>query len=132
MIPDSKSEFLTNDAASDVYILAWTTTPWTLPSNTALVVGEKIKYVLIETFNPYTFKPVSVVLAKDLVSRYFPEKNKALQRTDYKPGDKAIPFEIVQEFKGKQLLGIRYEQLMPYVQPLYDAEKAFQVVAGDL
>jgi isoleucyl-tRNA synthetase len=115
----------------DVFILAWTTTPWTLPSNTALVVGEKIKYVLIDTFNPYTFKPSSVVLAKDLVSKYFNEKNVELSFADYKPGDKAIPFKIVKEFSGKDLVGIRYEQLMPFLQPLYDVEKAFQVVAGD-
>jgi isoleucyl-tRNA synthetase len=127
---DSKSTFLFTQPL-DVFILAWTTTPWTLPSNTALVIGEKIKYVQINTFNPYTFKPVSVVLAKDLVSKYFSEKNKDLKLADYKPGDKAIPFAIIQEFVGKQLVGVQYEQLMPYVQPLYDVEKAFQVVAGD-
>ncbi|WKZ59800.1 MAG: isoleucine--tRNA ligase [Cyclobacteriaceae bacterium] len=114
-----------------VYILAWTTTPWTLPSNTALAIGEKITYVQVNTFNPYTHQPISVVLAKDLVGKYFSEKNKDLRLDDYKPGDKAIPFEIVQEFAGKKLVGIRYEQLMPYIQPLYDADKAFQVVAGD-
>ncbi|HZI24344.1 MAG TPA: isoleucine--tRNA ligase, partial [Chryseolinea sp.] len=90
-----------------------------------------INYVLVNTFNPYTYKPVSVVLAKELFGKYFSEKNKDLKLSDYKPGDKAIPYEIVDEFVGKQLVGIRYEQLMPYVQPLYDAEKAFQIVAGD-
>lgn len=128
---DGKSEFLYKLSKGDLFILAWTTTPWTLPSNTALAVGEKITYVQINTFNPYTFKPVSVVLAKDLVEKYFSEKNKDLKLTDYKPGDKAIPFEVVQEFTGKSLVGIRYEQLMPYIQPLYDTDKAFQVVAGD-
>src|SRR5262249_53161091 len=128
---DAKSEFLFQNNGGDTFILAWTTTPWTLPSNTALAVGEKIKYVQINTFNPYTFKPASVVLAKDLISKYFSEKNKDLKLEDYKQGDKAIPFQIVQEFTGKQLVGIRYEQLMPYLQPLYDDEKAFQVVAGD-
>jgi len=128
---DAKSEFLFAGTKSDVYFLAWTTTPWTLPSNTALAVGEKITYVQVNSFNPYTFKTVSVVLAKDLVSKYFSEKNKELKLTDYKPGDKAIPFEIVSEFTGKQAVGIRYEQLMPYLQPLYDGDKAFQVVAGD-
>ena len=113
------------------HILAWTTTPWTLPSNTALAVGENITYVQINTFNPYTHKPVSVVLAKDLVGKYFPEKDKDLLLENYKPGDKAIPYKKVQEFKGKQLVGVAYEQLMPYLQPLYDAEKAFHVVAGD-
>ncbi|HYG20081.1 MAG TPA: isoleucine--tRNA ligase, partial [Ohtaekwangia sp.] len=116
---------------SDVYILAWTTTPWTLPSNTALAVGEKITYVQVNTFNQYTHKPISVVLAKDLTGKYFPEKNKDLKLADYKPGDKAIPYQVVQAFTGKQLIGIRYEQLMPYLQPLYDADKAFQVIAGD-
>ncbi|MBA4144191.1 MAG: isoleucine--tRNA ligase [Cytophaga sp.] len=128
---EAKSEFLFRAAASDVYILAWTTTPWTLPSNTALAVGEKIKYVLINTFNPYTHKAVSVVMAKDLVGKYFSEKNKDLKLADYKAGDKAIPFEVAQEFTGKDLVGVRYEQLMPYLQPFYDADKAFQVIAGD-
>jgi isoleucyl-tRNA synthetase len=132
---DSKSEFLFSPlqggTAEGVYILAWTTTPWTLPSNTALAVGEKIKYVQVNTFNQYTHKPVSVVLAKDLMGKYFSDKNKDLKLSEYKAGDKAMPFEIVQEFTGKQLTGIRYEQLMPYLQPLYDADKAFQVVTGD-
>ncbi|WP_210489812.1 isoleucine--tRNA ligase [Rufibacter aurantiacus] len=131
VIRNSASEFLFSGSNDGVYILAWTTTPWTLPSNTSLAVGEKITYVQINTFNPYTHKPVSVVLAKALVGKYFSDKNKDLQLSDYKPGDKAIPFEIVQEFSGKQLVGIRYEQLMPYLQPFYDADKAFQVVAGD-
>jgi len=128
---DSKSEFLFKQPSGDVFILAWTTTPWTLPSNTALAVGEKVSYVQINTFNPYTFKPVSVVLAKDLVSKYFSDKNKDLSIENYKPGDKAIPFQILHEFKGKDLVGISYEQLIPYVKPLYDASKAFHVVAGD-
>ena len=130
LIQDSKFKTLF-DGAGDVYVLAWTTTPWTLPSNTALVVGNNIKYVQVDTFNPYTFKSVSVVLAKDLVGKYFSEKNKDLNLTDYKSGDKAIPFKIVKEFAGKDLVGLRYEQLMPFLPPLYDADKAFQVVAGD-
>lgn len=132
---DSKSAFLfsalQNDGRNGVYILAWTTTPWTLPANTALTVGEKIKYTQVNTFNPYTHKPVSVILAKDLSGKYFPDKNKDLRLEDYTPGDKAIPYQIVQEFSGKQLVGVRYHQLMPYLQPFYDADKAFQVVAGD-
>ncbi len=128
---DSKSDFLFHGNSGDVFVLAWTTTPWTLPSNTALVVGEKIKYVQVDTFNQYTYARVSVVLAKDLLGRYFPEKNQELKLQDYKPGDRAIPFEIVREFAGKELVGLRYEQLMPYVQPLYDEERAFQVVSGD-
>ncbi len=123
-----KTLFTSNE---EVCVLAWTTTPWTLPSNTALAVGEKIKYVQVNSFNPYTFKPVSVVLAKDLVGKYFSEKNRDLKLGDYKSGDKAIPFEIVKEFSGKELIGLRYEQLMPYVQPFYSAENAFQIISGD-
>lgn len=128
---DQKSAFLFGKPTGDVFILAWTTTPWTLPSNTALAIGEKITYVQVNTFNPYTFKPISVVLAKDLFGKYFSEKHKDLSLGDYKPGDKAIPFELVQEFSGKQLIGIRYEQLMPYLQPFYDADQAFRVIGGD-
>jgi isoleucyl-tRNA synthetase len=132
VMKNEKSDFLfQKNNNHEVFILAWTTTPWTLPSNTALVVGEKIQYVQVNSFNPYTFKPISVVVAKDLLGKYFSEKNKDLKVADYKAGDKAIPFEIVNEFTGKQLVGIRYEQLMPYLQPLNDADKAFQVVAGD-
>lgn len=130
VINNSASAFLFANAPS-VYILAWTTTPWTLPANTALTVGEKIRYVQINTFNPYTHKPVSVILAKDLSSRYFPDKNKGLKLGEYKAGDKAIPFEIVQEFDGRDLVGIRYHQLMPYVEPANDPTNAFQVIAGD-
>ncbi|HYF70395.1 MAG TPA: isoleucine--tRNA ligase [Ohtaekwangia sp.] len=128
---DNTSSFLFDKPTGDVYILAWTTTPWTLPSNTALAVGEKIAYLQVNTFNPYTHQPVSVILAKALFGKYFSEKNKDLKLDGYKAGDKTIPFEIVQEFTGKQMVGIRYEQLMPYVLPLTDADKAFQVVAGD-
>ena len=128
---DAKSEFLFKNTDRSIFILAWTTTPWTLPSNTALAIGEKITYVQVDTFNAYTHKPISVVLAKDLFGKYFSEKNKDLSLADYKAGDKAIPFKVVAEFPGKQLVGIAYEQLMPYLKPLYDADKAFKVVAGD-
>jgi isoleucyl-tRNA synthetase len=132
VIKNEKSDFLfKKNGNHEVFVLAWTTTPWTLPSNTALVVGEKIQYVQVNSFNPYTFKPVSVVVAKDLIGKYFSEKNKDLKVADYKAGDKAIPYEVVNEFSGKELVGLRYEQLMPYLQPLNDADKAFQVVAGD-
>lgn len=127
---DERSAFLF-EKSPEVFILAWTTTPWTLPANTALTVGEKITYVQVNTFNPYTHKPVSVVLAKDLFPKYFSAKDKDLKLADYKPGNKAIPYEVVQEFAGRDLVGIRYHQLMPYVQPAYDADKAFQVIAGD-
>lgn len=130
VIKNDRSAFLF-EKAPHVYVLAWTTTPWTLPANTALTVGEKISYSQINTFNPYTHKPVSVVLATDLVGKYFTDKAKGLKLGGYKPGDKLIPFEVVQEFKGKDLIGLRYHQLMPYVQPSYDAGNAFQIIAGD-
>lgn len=110
------------------YFLAWTTTPWTLPSNTALAVGTGIQYVQVETFNPYTFLPVKLILAKDLAGKYFPEKNAELNIADYTAGDKNIPFRILWEKSGSELIGIEYEQLMPYVQP---SEPAFRVIAGD-
>ncbi|MFM8744446.1 MAG: class I tRNA ligase family protein, partial [Cytophagales bacterium] len=130
LIHDSRFKTLFN-TEKDVFVLAWTTTPWTLPSNTALTVGEKIQYVLVNTFNQYTHQAISVVLAKELVGKYFSEKNKDLKLSDYKFGDKAIPFETVKEFSGKDLIGLRYEQLMPYVQPLHYADNAFQIIAGD-
>jgi isoleucyl-tRNA synthetase len=126
------SQFLFAAAAGrKLYALAWTTTPWTLPANTALTVGEKIAYTQVNTFNPYTFQAVSVILASDLFRKYFPEKNNDLKLADYKPGDKAIPYQRVQDFTGKDLLGIGYQQLMPYVLPSYDAEKAFHIISGD-
>jgi isoleucyl-tRNA synthetase len=109
--------------------LAWTTTPWTLPSNTALAVGEKITYVLVKTFNPYTYLPVNVVLAKDLLAKYFPESNAGLNLSEYKAGDKKIPFEVLREMAGKDLVGMAYHQLLPYEQP--DNGDAFKVIAGD-
>lgn len=112
-----------------VFFLAWTTTPWTLPSNTALAVGEKIDYVLVQTYNPYTFAPIHVVLAKDLCAKYFPEANAGLEMSEYKAGDKKIPFKIIKEYKGKELCGLRYQQLLPFVQP--DNGDAFKVIAGD-
>lgn len=115
----------------EVNILAWTTTPWTLPSNTALAVGNNIRYVLVKTFNPFSHQPTHVVLAKDLAGKYFPEKNAALKFEDYKPGDKAVPFHIAGEFSGSDLVGLRYEQLLPYTLPHEHAENAFQVIAGD-
>lgn len=113
----------------DVFFLAWTTTPWTLPSNTALAVGEKIKYAVVRTVNQYTHKHVTVILAKDLLGKYFPEKNAGLKLEDYKEGDKQIPFSVIDEVTGKDLVGMTYEQLMPYAQPA-DGE-AFRVLAGD-
>lgn len=112
----------------DVYFLAWTTTPWTLPSNTALAVGKDIDYVLVETFNPFSGSHQTAILAKDLLNKFFPEKNNELSFEDYKLGDKAIPFKILKQFKGSELVGIQYEQLLPFVKPEGDA---FKVVVGD-
>lgn len=118
-----------------VHILAWTTTPWTLPSNTALTVGPKIDYVLVKTFNQYTFEPVNVVLAKNLIGKQFGKGFTASENeedfTNYKAGDKVIPFKVLAEFKGKDLVGIRYEQLMPLVLPYQNPENAFRVISGD-
>ncbi|RMG57809.1 MAG: isoleucine--tRNA ligase, partial [Bacteroidetes bacterium] len=114
--------------SKDEYFLAWTTTPWTLPSNTALAVGAHITYVKVRTFNPYTYLPVTVILAKDLMGKYFSEKAAGIALSDYQPGDKLIPYEVIAELKGSDLVGLRYEQLMPYVQPEGDA---FRVVPGD-
>ena len=112
----------------EVYFLAWTTTPWTLPSNTALCVGPNISYVLVNSFNPYTHAPVSLILAKDLVAAHFNPKNAELKLTDYVPGDKNIPYEIVGECKGADLMGVQYEQLIPWVNP---GNGAFKVITGD-
>jgi isoleucyl-tRNA synthetase len=112
----------------DIYFLAWTTTPWTLPANCALAVGEKITYTAVKTFNPYSHQPVTVIIAKDLIGKFFPAKNAELKMEDYKAGDKAVPFEVLAEFNGKELKGIKYEQLLPYVQP---KGKAFEVIIGD-
>ncbi|MDP5169293.1 MAG: isoleucine--tRNA ligase [Bacteroidia bacterium] len=120
------AQFKRKDA--DEYFLAWTTTPWTLPSNSALAVGGKILYVKVKTFNPYTHLPVTVILAKALMGKYFDEAAAALSLDAYSPGDKLIPYEVVAEITGKELEGIEYEQLMPYVQP---DKPAFRVVIGD-
>ncbi len=112
-----------------LYILAWTTTPWTLPSNTALAVGKDIEYFFVESFNPFSGKPQSIILAKDLVNKYFSEKHTDLKFEDYKPGDKNIPFKIVGHCKGSDLAGISYEQLLPFTQPT-DGD-AFKVIIGD-
>lgn len=113
---------------SDIYFLAWTTTPWTLPSNSALAVGANISYVLVQTFNPYTSDPVKVILAKELTGRYFADKAKDIALEDYTAGDKLIPFKVLAEYKGSELAGLKYEQLLPYVQP---EEPAFRVIVGD-
>ena len=110
------------------YFLAWTTTPWTLPANSALAVGNKINYVKVSTFNPYTYLPINVILAKDLLHVYFNDKAAEISLDEYSEGDKLIPWKVVDEMKGSDLVGMSYEQLLPYV-PL--PKPAFTVVPGD-
>ena len=119
----------------DIHFLAWTTTPWTLPSNTALTVGKKIDYVLVKSFNQYTFQPIHVILAKNLVGKQFTGKFKVAETAadvdNFKEGDKKIPFIVLKEFKGEDVLESRYEQLLPYTLPYKNPENAFRVIAGD-
>jgi len=119
----------------DIHFMAWTTTPWTLPSNTALTVGPKIEYVMVKTFNQYTHEAINVVLAKNLIGYQFAKGYKAVETetelTEYNKGDKSIPYFIAGECLGKELAGLKYEQLLPYAQPFEDADKAFQVIVGD-
>lgn len=133
-INETLPSFLQKQGA--VYFLAWTTTPWTLPSNTALTVGSKIEYVLVDTFNQYTFEPTKVILAKKLVGKQFGGKNSFKVDTteelkEYTSGNKKIPFYVVKEFVGKDLVGIRYEQLLQYVLPNDNPQDAFRVISGD-
>ena len=122
-----------------LYFIAWTTTPWTLPSNTALCVGPKIDYVAVQTYNGYTGEKITVVLAKPLLYAHFNKKAEGIALEDYKPGDKLIPFKVVGEYKGTDLVGMEYEQLIPWVKPVEATEdgwkeasaKAFRVIPGD-
>ncbi len=129
LLKDNVSAFLFEQANNEIYFLAWTTTPWTLPSNTALAVGEKIDYLLIETLNQYTGQHITVVLAKDLVSKYFSAENENASFDDYEIGGKQLPYKILSELKGSQLKDISYEQLLPYAQP--EDGDAFKVLLGD-
>ncbi|WP_312090856.1 isoleucine--tRNA ligase [Chryseobacterium sp.] len=125
---------LFNDVDGEVNILAWTTTPWTLPSNTALAVGRDIEYVVVKTFNQYTFEPVTVVLARVLLEKNFGKKYAEGTEEDfanYTSESKTIPFRIVKEFTGTQLAGTQYEQLIPWFTPDENPEKAFRVIMGD-
>ncbi|HKJ07024.1 MAG TPA: class I tRNA ligase family protein, partial [Flavobacteriaceae bacterium] len=119
----------------DIHFLAWTTTPWTLPSNTALTVGKKIDYVLVKTFNQYTFEPINVILAKALVNKQFKGKYAQIENEgellNFKKEDKKIPYFVAQTFKGADILESKYEQLLPYAQPYQNPENAFRVIAGD-
>ena len=133
-IESTLPDFLQNEGT--VYFIAWTTTPWTLPSNTALTVGPKIEYVLVSTFNQYTFEPIKVILAKKLVGKQFAGKNNFEVETSealsaYNTGDKKIPFYVVKEFIGKDLVNIRYEQILEYCLPNDNPQDAFRVIAGD-
>ena len=133
-IENTLPDFLQNQGA--VYFLAWTTTPWTLPSNTALTVGPKIEYVLVDTFNQYTFEPTKVVLAKKLVEKQFGGKNNfqvatSQELSSYNSGDKKIPFYVVKEFVGKDLVDIKYEQIIDYGCEFENKQDAFRVISGD-
>ncbi|MEN9697711.1 MAG: hypothetical protein RLZ56_1132 [Bacteroidota bacterium] len=135
-MPSAASQFLFDAAAQnknnqDVYYMAWTTTPWTLPSNLGLTVGPNIEYVLVATYNPYTAMPVNVVLAKALLSKYFKEEGLSLE--SFAEGDKIIPWKILAEFKGAQLNGLRYEQLMPFEanNPATFEGDPFKIITGD-
>lgn len=127
-IRNEKSEFLFQNVDTDLYFLAWTTTPWTLPSNTALCVGPKITYVKVRSFNPYTGAPVTLILAKNLLATHFDPKNAELALEDYQIGDKKIPYKVLAEYAGTELEGVKYEQLINWVKPKGDA---FRVITGD-
>jgi isoleucyl-tRNA synthetase len=133
-IKDSLPQFL-KDIEGDLFILAWTTTPWTLPSNTALTVGKKIEYVVIKTYNQYTFEPINVILAKKLVAYQFDKKFKEVKDDvdlmAYQKDDKVIPYKIIKDCLGSDLVEIRYEQLLPYALPYKNPENAFRVISGD-
>ncbi|WP_288244785.1 isoleucine--tRNA ligase [uncultured Chryseobacterium sp.] len=131
-LPETLPSFL--QGFGDVHFLAWTTTPWTLPSNTALTVGPKIDYILVKTFNQYTFEPVNVILAKALFSKQFGKKYGEGTEEDFSnftSETKVIPYQILAEFKGTDLVGIKYEQLLPYALPYQNPENAFRVISGN-
>ncbi len=131
---DTLPKFL-QTLSGDIYFLAWTTTPWTLPSNTALTVGKNITYSVVKTFNQYTFEPIQVVLAKDLIPKVFAGKFESVENQEdlknYTKESKKIPYFLENEFKGKDILESRYEQLLPYALPYEHPENAFRVIAGD-
>jgi len=128
VINDARSASLFKNTDTEVFILAWTTTPWTLPSNTALTVGAGIEYSLVRTYNPYTGLPITVVVASELMGQYFPEQDWELPLEEYEPGNKHVPYRIVKTLPGKALEGISYEQLLDWVDP---GTNAFRVLTGD-
>ncbi len=135
---NSRSEFLYKNVDNDLFFLAWTTTPWTLPSNLGLTVGANIEYSVVNTFNPYTHLPISVILASDLIPNYFKAEAEILPLTDYKESDKIIPWEKLSDFKGSRLEGLTYEQLMPFeanslerIREITPGAEPFKVMLGD-
>lgn len=128
-VRNEKSEFLHKPTDTDVFVMAWTTTPWTLPSNTGLAVGENIVYCLVKTYNPYSGSPITVILAKERMNAFFANENKQETLSGYKAGDKALPWQLIAEYSGKQLAGIRYEQLIQWHRP--ETGDPFRVVIGD-
>lgn len=128
VVAQFRAESLDSKLGGKVYFVAWTTTPWTLPSNTALAVGEKIDYIAVETFNQYTFEPTIIILAKDLIGKWFKPENAELSFDDYVAGDKKVPYRVVGRFKGADLVDTEYEQLMAYSNPDGDG---FKVISGD-
>jgi isoleucyl-tRNA synthetase len=133
-VSDSKASSF-GGGLEGAYLIAWTTTPWTLPSNTALTVGPKIEYVSVKTYNQYTFEPITIIVAKALAKKQFDKKFKEVETEDelktYSEGDKKIPFLIGETILGKDLVEIKYEQLLPYAQPAENPENAFRVISGD-
>ena len=135
-IKNKKSEFLfkqLHDKSEEIFYLAWTTTPWTLPSNLGLTVGPNIEYVLIKTFNPYTHLPINVVLAKELINSFFKEEGEKVGFSTYKEGDKILPWEALSSFKGAQLEELKYEQLLPFEANTPDKSggRPFRIMLGD-
>ncbi|MBN2729653.1 MAG: isoleucine--tRNA ligase [Bacteroidales bacterium] len=129
VLKNNESEFLFENDDIPVYFLAWTTTPWTLPSNTGLAVGPKVDYVLVKTYNAYTFQKQYLILGKPLLNKWFSPENAELPFDEYEEGQKKIPFQIIKEFKGEELTEIRYEQLLPYAQP--EEGDPFRIIPGD-
>ncbi len=132
LIVDSNTSVAERSRSTEpVYFLAWTTTPWTLPSNTALAVGPKIDYVLVKTISQFSHEEVNVILAKNLVAKYFKPEQAELKFEDYKAGDKLVPYQILAEYKGKDLAGTKYEQLLPFDGIKVENGKSFEVITGD-
>ena len=129
LVRNEKSEYLYEGHPNDVFFLAWTTTPWTLPSNCAVALGAKIEYSLVQTFNAYTKEAVTVIIATDLIKKYFKEEAKEIAIEDYDPSGKLIPYKVIKTMSGTELEGIHYEQLTPYVQP--EEGDAFRAILGD-